>query len=186
MNRWMVLGYGGLCGIFALEATVRRGGTAASLNAGSDDDGTTSEVVQAFVAAMILPPVLLALPGPRLPRSLAALGLSAELAGLLVRRWSMATLGAAYSRTLRTDAGQPLVSDGPYRLVRHPGYLGTLLTWFGFALTSRSAVVVGLIGLVFGRAYARRIAAEERLLRRELPGYEAYAARTKRLLPGVW
>ena len=75
---------------------------------------------------------------------------------------------------------------GPYRFVRHPGYLGTLLAWIGFALTSRSLPVVGLVAVVFGRTYARRIVAEERLLARALPGYREYATRTWRLIPFAW
>jgi protein-S-isoprenylcysteine O-methyltransferase Ste14 len=61
-----------------------------------------------------------------------------------------------------------------------------LLVWTGFALTSRSLPVVVAVGTLLGTAYQRRIAAEEALLRRELPGYDAYSARTKRLIPLVW
>ncbi len=97
----------------------------------------------------------------------------------------MRTLGASYSRTLQSDAEQRVVTEGPYRLVRHPGYLGSLLTWTGFGLTSRSLpVLAGVIGLV-GRAYRHRIAAEEDLLRRELPGYIEYSQRTK-MIPFIW
>jgi protein-S-isoprenylcysteine O-methyltransferase Ste14 len=39
---------------------------------------------------------------------------------------------------------------------------------------------------MLGRAYRRRMLAEEQLLRRELPGYAGYAERTKRLIPAVW
>ncbi len=75
---------------------------------------------------------------------------------------------------------------GPYRLVRHPGYLGTLVAWAGFGLTSGSLPVVAVVSTLFGRAYGRRIMAEERLLARDLPGYQAYRRRTKRLLRFLW
>jgi protein-S-isoprenylcysteine O-methyltransferase Ste14 len=71
-------------------------------------------------------------------------------------------------------------------LIRHPGYLGSLLTWIGFAPTSRSAPVVALIPELLGAAYSRRIMAEENLLRRDLPGYTSYSERTKKLIPFVW
>ena len=74
----------------------------------------------------------------------------------------------------------------PIDVVRHPGYAGSLLIWTGFALTSRSFPVVEVVGGLLGLAYHRRVAAEEALLRRELPGYQAYSARTKRLIPFVW
>jgi len=87
---------------------------------------------------------------------------------------------------LRTDAEQTVIDTGPYRLVRHPGYAGSLLTWTGFALTSGSLPVVAVVSALLGYAYRRRIAAEEQLLRRELSPYVAYSQRTKKLVPYVW
>ncbi len=185
-DRGFLAGYAGLAGFFALEATIRQRGSAASLHASDDDAGTTSEIVRAFVLGAALPILLRRLPLPRLPRWTAPLGLVMEATGLGVRISSMRTLGAAYSRTLRTGEAQNVVDAGPYRLVRHPGYLGTLLTWIGFSLTSGSLPVVAVVSSLFGRAYGRRIAAEERLLTRDLPGYDAYERRTKRLIPFVW
>jgi protein-S-isoprenylcysteine O-methyltransferase Ste14 len=94
--------------------------------------------------------------------------------------------GGHYSRTLRSAAEQEVVDAGPYRLVRHPGYAGSLLTWTGFALTSRSLPVAALVAGLLGHAYQRRIGAEETLLRRDLPGYAAYSHRTKKIIPFVW
>jgi protein-S-isoprenylcysteine O-methyltransferase Ste14 len=185
-DRWFLAGYAGLAGFFALEATVRQRGRAASLQASDDDAGTTRDIVRAFVLGAALPMLLRRLPLPRLPRWTAPLGLAMEATGLGIRIWSMRTLGASYSRTLRTGEAQHVVTTGPYRLVRHPGYLGTLLTWTGFGFTSRSLPVVPAVSLLFGRAYARRIAAEERLLTRDLAGYGSYRRRTKRLIPFVW
>ncbi|MHB2022821.1 MAG: methyltransferase family protein [Mycobacteriales bacterium] len=79
----------------------------------------------------------------------------------------------------------PVRDAGPYPLIRHPGYLGSLLTWVGFALTSRRVPVVALIAGVLGVAYGRRIAAEGQLLRRDLHGYTTYSERTKKLSPFV-
>ncbi len=98
----------------------------------------------------------------------------------------MRTLGHAYSRTLRAESEQLVVETGPYALVRHPGYLGSIMTWFGFALTSRSLAVAALVGSLVGNAYRRRIDAEEQLLSRDLPAYSGYKARTKRLIPYIW
>jgi protein-S-isoprenylcysteine O-methyltransferase Ste14 len=99
----------------------------------------------------------------------------------------MHTLGGSYTRTLRTEGdAQALVDTGPYRWVRHPGYAGSLLTWTGFAMSTRSAPVLALTTAMLGLAYARRITAEEQLLRRDLPGYAAYCGRTRRLVPLLW
>ena len=157
----------GVAGFFALEALAREGDSAASLEASADDDGTTRLIIAAFGAAAVLGPILPRLPGPRLPRLAGPVGFGLEAGGLVLRAWSMRTLRGSYSRTLRIEDEQPVITSGPYRLVRHPGYLGSLATWTGFALASRSVAVVGLVGGLLGRAYQRRIAAEERLLGRE-------------------
>jgi protein-S-isoprenylcysteine O-methyltransferase Ste14 len=183
---WFLAGYAGVAGFFALEAATREGGNAASLNASSDDQGTTRMIVTACVVALAIAPLLRRIRSPRLPRAAGPAGLALEASGLAVRAWSMRTLGPSYSRTLRTEAEQRLIATGPYRLVRHPGYLGSLLTWTGFGLTSRSVPVVVLVGGLLGRAYRSRIAAEEQLLRRDLPSYAPYSDQTKRLIPFVW
>jgi protein-S-isoprenylcysteine O-methyltransferase Ste14 len=122
----------------------------------------------------------------QLPRAAGPLRVGLEAAGLGLRVWSMRALSESYTRTLRVERAQRVVGSGPYRLVRHPGYAGSLLFWTGFALTSRSLPVVAVVGGVLGFAYHRRVTAEEALLRRDLPGYAAYSRRTKRLIPFVW
>ena len=60
------------------------------------------------------------------------------------------------------------------------------MTWVGFALTSASGPSVVAVTGLLGMAYQRRIAAEEELLVRDLPGYKAYTQRTSRLIPKIW
>jgi protein-S-isoprenylcysteine O-methyltransferase Ste14 len=183
---WFLGGYAGLAGFFGLELGLREGGAAASLDATSADQGTTAMIVGAFSAALILAPIVRRLPRTQLPALAGPTGLVIEGAGLAVRAWSMAELKASYTRTLRIEGNQGLIESGPYRYLRHPGYLGSLLTWTGFALASRSIPVTALVGGLLGGAYRRRILAEEELLERELPGYAEYARRTSRLIPGLW
>jgi protein-S-isoprenylcysteine O-methyltransferase Ste14 len=87
---------------------------------------------------------------------------------------------------LQTERDQRVVEDGPYRRVRHPGYLGLALWGLGGALLLRSmpALVLGaaLVGWI-----VLRTALEDRMLRRSLPGYDAYALRVRaRLVPRLW
>ena len=185
-NRWFAAGSLALAGFFALEAATRQRGSASSLDASADDRGTTEAIVRAYAVAGVATPLLRLAPVPSLPSRVAATGLALELTGIGIRAWSMRTLGRAYTRTLRTEGGQRVVDDGPYRLVRHPGYLGSLLIWTGFGLASQSLPAATVVVAVVGDAYRRRIEAEEALLVRDLPGYAAYAGRTKRLLPSVW
>jgi protein-S-isoprenylcysteine O-methyltransferase Ste14 len=183
---WFLAGYAGVAGFFAVEALARERGRATSLDPGTDDRDSTRMIVIAGALAAGLCPLLRRLPLAPLPRAAAPAGVALQAAGLGLRIWSMRTLGASYSRTLRTEDEQNLVSDGPYRLIRHPGYLGSLLTWAGFGLTSGSLPAFAAVTGLLGRAYRHRIAAEEVLLRRDLPGYIDYGARTKKLIPFIW
>lgn len=183
---WFVAGFAGVAGFFALEASSRQRGAASSLTASRDDRGTTRMIVAAYVTAGAVAPLARLIKPPQLPRAAGPVGVGLEAAGLGLRAWSMRTLGRSYTRTLRVETAQHLVEKGPYRFLRHPGYAGSLLIWTGFALTSRSLAVVGVVSGLLGLAYHRRVAAEEALLRRDLPGYAAYSRRTKRLIPFVW
>lgn len=185
-NGWLVTGYAGVIGLFALEPLLRGAGSAASLAASGDDKDTTRDITTAMAIAVVAPPFLRMLRFGRLPRSLALVGIGVQLAGLTTRAWSMRSLGSFYSRTLRVEARQEVVDTGPYRWIRHPGYAGSLLVWIGFALSSRSLPALILVTGLFSAVYRRRVLAEELLLRRDLPGYVTYTEHSKRLIPYVW
>jgi hypothetical protein len=133
-----------------VEALARTPGSASSLNASREDQGTTRMLAITYGLATELPLVLRRLPAPQLPPMAGPAGLMVQAAGLALRAWSMRTLGASYSRTLRAGQEQHVVDTGPYRLVRHPGYTGSLLTWTGFALASRSPLVLALVAALLG------------------------------------
>jgi protein-S-isoprenylcysteine O-methyltransferase Ste14 len=87
---------------------------------------------------------------------------------------------------IQEDRGQVVVTEGPYRIVRHPAYAGSVVATVAlpFMLSTLAAIVPG-IGLI--SALVMRTYFEDTLLMGELDGYAAYAARTRyRLLPGVW
>jgi len=121
-----------------------------------------------------------------LPSWVFYLGIGLMIAGIVLRQWSIAVLGRYFSRTVGVQEGQAVVNSGPYRLVRHPAYTGSLLTMvgLGFVLQSWGAVLV-LIAF-FGVAFGYRIHVEEEILTSKLGDeYVAYANRTKRLIPYV-
>jgi len=183
---WLLTGYLGAAGFLVQEVLLRQRGAASSLDASHDDRGTTRTLLLSSGLACGLPVVLRRLPLPIMPRVAAAMGLIMQACGFALRVWSMRTLGAFYTRTLRTAQHQHLVETGPYRMIRHPGYAGALLVWTGLALTSRSALAAVLVPVLMGRAYQRRITAEEELLGRALPDYSDYSRRTRKLIPYIW
>ncbi len=173
------------------ERLLRQSPEAASLKVGQADQGTTRAVGRAFGQSLIAVLVAPLLNRARLGRvaapKLAWSGVAAMVAGLTIRVWAARVLGAFYTRTLRTSATQTLVEDGPYRLVRHPGYLGTLVLWLGAALASANVLVAAFIAIVMGRAYRQRIRGEEALLSATFgEEYVAYSGRTWRLIPWVY
>lgn len=87
---------------------------------------------------------------------------------------------------IQTDRGHQVISSGPYRWMRHPGYAGALATYLGtpFFLDSRWALLPTLLLTV---ALVIRTHLEDKTLQEELEGYRDYAKRVRyRLLPGVW
>lgn len=183
---WLLAGYSGAGGFFVQELFLRQSGTASSLSVSHDEGGTTRTLLASSGLAYGLPLLLRRLPLPMMPPAAAATGLIMQACGLALRVWSMRTLGAFYTRTLRTTQDQHVVDTGPYRMIRHPGYAGALLVWIGLALTSRSAPASVVVAVLMGRAYQQRITAEEKLLQRALPEYGGYRRRTKKLIPLIW
>jgi protein-S-isoprenylcysteine O-methyltransferase Ste14 len=87
---------------------------------------------------------------------------------------------------IQADRGQKVVSTGPYRYVRHPMYAGGFLYFLGTALLLGSWVGV-LFVPIFAGMIAVRASFEERMLREQLEGYEAYTAKVKyRFIPHLW
>jgi protein-S-isoprenylcysteine O-methyltransferase Ste14 len=184
---WRVASYAGAAGFFALEAVARQPGEASDLAATPSDRGTTGLIVAAYGLAAGLSPMLRRLPVGRLPAVSGPAGVAMMAAGLSLRAWSMQALGRYYSRTLRTSSDQVVVESGPYRVIRHPGYLGSIMVWTGFGVASGSAAAALGTAALMSAAYTRRIAAEEDMLTGELgAAYTDYSRRTKRLIPCVW
>jgi protein-S-isoprenylcysteine O-methyltransferase Ste14 len=125
--------------------------------------------------------------GTTLPGWTFVAGAAILAAGLAVSARSMAA-NPWFEGAVRVapGEGQRVVDAGPYRRVRHPGYLGLVL-WAAatpFLLASRGAAPHAIAAIAW---LALRAALEDRTLRRELAGYEAYAARVRwRLVPRVW
>ena len=114
------------------------------------------------------------------------LGVVLFAAGGALRIWPVFVLGHRFSGLVAIQPGHTLVTSGVYGVIRHPSYLGLLVSSLGWALAFRSGVGVLLTALLIPPLVAR-IRAEEKLLRTHFGGeYEAYYRRTSRLIPGLY
>ena len=186
MTAWLA---GLLLGLWLLLEVVLRQGSEARSWAGGDEDRSSTRLIVATYVVAFVAPLLLGTSGigaVATDSPVAWLGVAVGAVGLAVRIWSMRVLGSAYTRSLRTSAEQTIVDRGPYRLVRHPGYLGSILVWGGSRLAVTWLVAVATL-IVLGAVYAYRIDAEERMLAQHFgDAYRAYKARTWRLVPYIW
>jgi protein-S-isoprenylcysteine O-methyltransferase Ste14 len=113
-------------------------------------------------------------------------GVALFAAGGALRIWPVFVLGRRFSGLVAIQPGHTLVTTGVYGVIRHPSYLGLLVSSLGWALAFRSGIGVLLVALLIPPLIAR-IEAEERLLRTQFGAeYDAYCRRTSRLIPGIY
>jgi protein-S-isoprenylcysteine O-methyltransferase Ste14 len=114
------------------------------------------------------------------------LGVALYAVGGALRLWPVFVLGRRFSGLVAIQPGHRLVTDGIYGIIRHPSYLGLIINLLGWALAFRSVVGVLLTALTV-LILLGRIRSEETMLRSQFGAeYDAYRARTWRLLPGVY
>ncbi len=121
------------------------------------------------------------------PATVHLLGLVLFVAGFGLVTWSVA-INRFFSSVVRiqSERGHAIVTTGPYRYVRHPGYVGMLLGYpvIALAIGSWWALVPGALCVAI---VLRRAALEDAYLLEHLAGYRDYAATVRsRLIPGVW
>jgi protein-S-isoprenylcysteine O-methyltransferase len=181
-----------VAGFFLWERRSRHGAEAASFARGAFDRGSTTLLAVVFTQGFLLVPAALLLNALGVGRMdvapvVAWCGVVVMLLGIALRIWSSRVLGRYFTRTLRVAGDQPVVSAGPYRVVRHPGYPGDILMWSGAAFATLNWMAFAGHTLTALLVYSYRIRVEEAMLRETLGApYRAYMAHTWRLLPFVY
>ena len=159
------------------------------------EDVKTWDKVLASVLSLLFPLGFMACGGldvrfdlsPALPAWLEIASLVAVMGSLIFMGWA-AYVNDFYGRYVRiqTERGHHVVKAGPYRIVRHPAYLGTLVFYVASALALGSLWTLVLSAVTIALTIIRT-ALEDKTLRAELPGYEAFTHETRyRLIPGIW
>jgi protein-S-isoprenylcysteine O-methyltransferase len=123
----------------------------------------------------------------RMPEWLHHLSVGIFLLGMIWRWHTILYLGKYFTVDVSVAPRQPVIDTGPYRWIRHPAYLGSLLMFTGAGLTfAHPLALVLLIGPPVA-VFLHRIRIEEALLAKKLgKPYQDYMARTKRLVPFVY
>lgn len=146
-------------------------------------------IVIGMIAAFFLPPIeYLNLPAvlPHL-NWMEMAGLILIFTGSTLFIWARRTLGKFYSGHVSVVEGQPLVTSGPYRLIRHPAYAGYLLIAFGISLGYSSFLGLVVIPLVLLPSVIYRSSVEDKLLAEHFgEQYSQYAEKVARLIPRIW
>ena len=143
-------------------------------------------VITAGIVAAIAGGAAGVLPLPFAPGLRDLLALGSILFGMAIRWASILTLGRLFTVNVAIHAEHRLVESGPYRFVRHPSYTGLILAFLGVGISFGDALSIAAILVPTTLAVWNRILKEEGALRRAFgDSYDAYAARTKRLIPGV-
>jgi protein-S-isoprenylcysteine O-methyltransferase len=116
-----------------------------------------------------------------------SLAFGVAVLGLALRTWAVLTLGNLFTMHIDIQKDHFIVTNGPFRIVRHPSYLGAFIMYVATIVFLHAWFSVIIAMLVLPLVFLRRIHYEEELLKggfgRE---YEAYRRRVKRFLPGIW
>lgn len=154
------------------------------------DKGKTSAdkgTCEAYAAGRALT-VLSALAFPTLWSEAGAwmpIGLIVFISGVSFRLIAIRTLGQFYSHRVRVMGDHQVVSNGPYRWVRHPAYTGMLVAHLGVVIFFFNWLTFAMWLCVLLPSMILRISIEEKALF-ELAGYPEYAQNRKRIIPAVW
>jgi protein-S-isoprenylcysteine O-methyltransferase Ste14 len=139
--------------------------------------------ISAFVAPFIFPAARIGLPPA--PVFYTAMGLF--WLGLFFYVWAVATLGAYFRTTVQILDGHRLITNGPYRFLRHPVYTGGTLVFSGMGLAIGNWVSFAVAALTTLLAYVWRIHVEEIALGERFGAeFAAHRKRTWAVIPFLW
>lgn len=144
---------------------LRKKGEAKSLETEETDKGSTGIIGFSYIFSLVLL-ILLSITKLGFFNSIVTgyIGLFIMVIGLFLRIWSMLVIGNYYSRTLRVIDNQKVIDKGPYSVIRHPGYLSSILIWGGTGLAIENWILITIFTCMFLIVYIYRISAEEKML----------------------
>lgn len=124
---------------------------------------------------------------PDLPDFLFPIGIILMTFGILLRLWAVICLGKFFTMKVMIFSNHHIIEEGPYRIIRHPSYLGAFLTCLGFGIASGYAMIlISFFGILI-LALGYRIYVEEKALKEKFGDeWISYSGRTYRILPWIF
>ena len=175
---------------FLPEMKIVRKGLKGGKRADSKDGGSMKVLLAGMgVATVIAYPIAFvnvwSFPGSwQLP--LFALGVLLMFLGSMLRRYCWRTLGEYFTGDVSVKPDQPIISTGPYRLVRHPSYTAGMMMYIGIGFALGSWFSLALLTITTVATYSYRVLVEERVLLDALgEPYDAFLKGRKRFIPYI-
>jgi protein-S-isoprenylcysteine O-methyltransferase Ste14 len=175
---------------FMPEWKVVRGGMEGVKASDSKDSGSLGIMLGAMWIALMLAFPLAFVGAWMFPQRalvpLFAAGLTLILLGSLLRRYCFRSLGKYFTGDVRARADQPVISTGPYRLIRHPSYTAGMMMFIGIGLALGNVVSLALVAVTAIVTYSYRVAIEERALVQTIgEPYRNFMKDRKRFIPYI-
>jgi protein-S-isoprenylcysteine O-methyltransferase len=162
-----------------------RGGEAVAGSRGSALLLWAAILVAVVLGGLLQGDRFLALPGTEQAQDLTALVVI--LAGVAFRWWAILTLGRFFTVDVAIRDEHHIVWRGPYRVIRHPSYTGTLISFLGLGIAFGNWLSLVLVVAPITAAFLFRIAIEEKTLAAHFgEAWLEYKESTARLVPGLY
>lgn len=113
-------------------------------------------------------------------------GIGLFVLGLSLQLYAAHCLGKFFTSRVVVLKKQEVITDGPYKYIRHPGSLGTMLSYYGIGIATDNWVITTLIVVFTTGLFVAHIVGEDRFLCSQLCRYEDYQKTTARLFPGIY
>lgn len=160
----LILGYIFLGAVFYVEHRYESSKSTTTIQTSGDDGGSTRLLVIVFAVCLMVNPVFWLLLGVGSgPAWLGWIGLGWIIGGLVLLRWTL-FVNPFYLRSMATTDDQYICTEGPYKVVRHPGYTAFVVAWLGFGLTTANWFALLTTAVLVLYAYVKHIQSEEQMM----------------------
>ncbi len=175
--------------IWSFYLEIQHSGIIAGAPLNKQDAGTMRLINIGSNIALFLAFIASFLPDFVIPhqRAILNIGTLILIIGTMFRRYSIRVLGKYFTAAVTVTTNQPVIEKGPYRWIRHPGYLGGFIMFLGIGLCLGNWLSIAIFIFEIAIVYSKRIQAEEKALLETIgEPYREYMNRTKRFIPFIW